>query len=183
MTTADQPHRIEEGQKRVRVYLGGEVVADTTRPRLVWEVPHYPQYYFPIDDVRTDLLVAMGDTKTSPTLGAARLFTVKAGGKEATAAAWRYEDAPMAEVRDLVRFDWASMDAWFEEDEEVFVLPATRTGGSTSSPRRGSAGRARRRHSRRVVEPQAAVRDRPARRATTCRSPTSASTCWCRRTP
>jgi hypothetical protein len=28
--------RVETGLKRVRAYLGGEVVADTTRPLLVW---------------------------------------------------------------------------------------------------------------------------------------------------
>jgi uncharacterized protein (DUF427 family) len=28
--------RIEPGAKRVRAYLGGEVVADTARPVLVW---------------------------------------------------------------------------------------------------------------------------------------------------
>src|SRR6266508_443933 len=123
MPTTDTQHRIEHSTKRVRVYLGGEVVADTTRPRLVWEVPYYPQYYFPVDDVRTDLLVATGEVKTSPTLGDGRLFTVKAGGKEAAGAAWRYDDSPVGEVRDLVRFDWESMDAWFEEDEEVFVHP------------------------------------------------------------
>ena len=32
--------RVEEGRKRVRAYLGGALVADTTRPRLVWEVPY-----------------------------------------------------------------------------------------------------------------------------------------------
>ena len=34
--------RIETGAKRVRAYLGGELVADTTRPSLVWEIPYYP---------------------------------------------------------------------------------------------------------------------------------------------
>ena len=48
--------RVEDGPKRVRAYLGGEVIADTTRPKLVWEVPYYPAYYFPRDDVRMELL-------------------------------------------------------------------------------------------------------------------------------
>ena len=39
--------RIEPGTKRVRAYLDGEVVADSARPVLVWEVPYYPTYYFP----------------------------------------------------------------------------------------------------------------------------------------
>jgi uncharacterized protein (DUF427 family) len=41
-------------------------VADTTQPRLVWEVPYYPAYYFPIADVRTDLLVATATVTHSP---------------------------------------------------------------------------------------------------------------------
>ena len=31
---------MQHGLKRVRAYLGGEVVADTAHPRLVWEVPY-----------------------------------------------------------------------------------------------------------------------------------------------
>jgi uncharacterized protein (DUF427 family) len=123
MASTELSHRIEPSDKRIRVYLGGQVVADTTRARLVWEVPYYPQYYFPIDDVRRDALLETGQVKSSPTLGDARRYTVKAGGKEVVGAAWRYDQSPVAAVRDLVRFDWASMDAWFEEDEEVFVHP------------------------------------------------------------
>ena len=52
--------RIEPGAKRVRTYLGGELVADTIHPLLVWEVPYYPTYYFPAADVRTELLTADG---------------------------------------------------------------------------------------------------------------------------
>jgi uncharacterized protein (DUF427 family) len=120
---ANEPHRIEQSAKRVRVYLGGEVVADSTRPQLVWEVPYYPQYYFPVDDVRAETLIPTGELKTSPTLGDARRYTVKAGNKEAPGAAWRYHESPIDRVRDFIRFDWESMDAWFEEDEEVFVHP------------------------------------------------------------
>jgi uncharacterized protein (DUF427 family) len=115
--------RIETGAKRVRAYLGGEPVADTTRPVLVWEVPYYPAYYFPLADVRTELLEADGGGVHSPSRGDARTFTVRAGGKEAPGAALRYEDSPVEELRDLIRLDWKSMDAWFEEDEEVFTHP------------------------------------------------------------
>jgi hypothetical protein len=58
--------RVEQGAKRVRAYLGGELVADTIRPRLVWEVPYYPAYYVPLADVRTDLLVATATVTHSP---------------------------------------------------------------------------------------------------------------------
>jgi len=61
--------RVEQGAKRVRAYLGGEVVADSIRPRLVWEVPYYPTYYFPVEDVRAELLVPTATVTHSPSRG------------------------------------------------------------------------------------------------------------------
>jgi uncharacterized protein (DUF427 family) len=116
--------RVEHGEKRLRAYLGGEVVADTSRPLLVWEAPYYPTYYFPVSDMRVALLDADdGATAHSPSRGEGRLLTVRAGGKEARGAALRYEDSPIVELREAIRLDWAAMDAWFEEDEEVFTHP------------------------------------------------------------
>jgi uncharacterized protein (DUF427 family) len=115
--------RVEPGAKRVRVYVGGVAIADTVKPFYVWEVPYYPAYYFPRADVRTDLLVPTSTTKHSPSRGEASYFTVKAGDQERVDAAWQYESSPIEELRDLVRFDWKSMDGWFEEDEEVYVHP------------------------------------------------------------
>jgi uncharacterized protein (DUF427 family) len=114
--------RLEPGAKRVRALLGGEVVADTARPMLVWEVPYYPTYYVPLADVRADL-EADGGTVHSPSRGDGRTFAVRAGAREAVGAALRYEHSPIEELCDLVRLDWHSMDAWFEEDEEVFTHP------------------------------------------------------------
>ena len=113
--------RVEPGQKRIRAYLGGELVADTIRPALVWEVPYYPTYYFPAGDVRTELLEQDGELAHSPSRGDARVFTVAAGRERATGAALRYEDSPIEELRELIRIDWGAMDSWFEEDEEVFT--------------------------------------------------------------
>jgi uncharacterized protein (DUF427 family) len=115
--------RVERGAKRVRAYLGGGAVADTMRPLLVWEGPNYPAYYFPVEDVRTELLEPDGDVLHSPSRGDGRTFTVKAGGREVPGAALRYEESPIGELRDAIRLDWDSMDAWFEEDEEVFTHP------------------------------------------------------------
>ena len=46
-----------------------------------------------------------------------------AGRRTAPGAAVRYEQSPIPELRDLVRFDWDAMDHWFEEDEEVYTHP------------------------------------------------------------
>jgi uncharacterized protein (DUF427 family) len=113
--------KIEASAKRVRTYLGGEAVADTIRPLLVWEAPYYPTYYFPAADVRAELLKPDGGAKHSPRLGDARTFTVSTAAKQAPEAALRYEDSPVEQLREMVRFEWSAMDAWFEEDEEVFT--------------------------------------------------------------
>ncbi|GAA2132890.1 DUF427 domain-containing protein [Kitasatospora kazusensis] len=122
-TTSTRVTRIEPGAKRVRAFLGGQAVVDTLRPVLVWENPHYPAYYVPVADVRTELLTDTGRTRHWPSRGDAKLFTVTTGDRTAVDAAWRFEDSPVEELRGLVRFDWDAMDAWFEEDEEVYTHP------------------------------------------------------------
>jgi uncharacterized protein (DUF427 family) len=114
--------RVEPSAKRVRVYLGGELVADTTRPLLVWEVPYYPTYYLPAADVTAEL-VPTGTADHSPSRGDGEVLTVRTSGHEAVGAALRYPDSPLDELRDHVRLDWAAMDAWFEEDEQVYTHP------------------------------------------------------------
>ncbi len=114
--------RVEPGLKRVRAFVGGEVVVDTTAPLLVWENPNYPAYYLPRADV-TATLIPTETTTHSPSRGDTVHYTVKAGGKELVDAAWQYPDSPLEEIRDHVRFDWQALDAWFEEDEEVYVHP------------------------------------------------------------
>jgi uncharacterized protein (DUF427 family) len=114
--------KVEQGAKRVRAYLGGELVADTTRPFLVWEWPYYPTYYIPVGDVRAEL-TATGKTEHSPSRGDAEVYDVTVGSTTADAAALIYPDSPLEALRDLVRLDWNSMTDWFEEDELVYTHP------------------------------------------------------------
>lgn len=113
--------RIEPCHKRVRAFFAGQVVADTVSPMLVWEVPYYPTYYIPASDVGTGLLTSTGRTRQSGRLGDAELYTVRVGGREAVDAASRYPASPIEALRELVRLDWKAMDAWFEEDEQVYT--------------------------------------------------------------
>ncbi|SES67516.1 DUF427 domain-containing protein [Nonomuraea wenchangensis] len=115
--------RVERTAKRVRAYLGGRAVADTTAALLVWEVPYYPTYYFPLADVEESALKATGATTHSPSRGEGVVHTVTSGAAEAPDAALTYPDSPLEEIRGHVRFEWDAMDAWFEEDEEVYVHP------------------------------------------------------------
>ena len=88
--------RTEDGAKRVRAFLGGRAVADSRHPKLAWEIPWYPAYWLPEGDV--DLAAVPGAAVRRPPAG----------------------EEPLA---GHVHLAWEAMDAWFEEDEEVYVHP------------------------------------------------------------
>jgi len=123
MKRAQTAVKVEHGKKRVRAYLNGVPVVDTIRPLLVWEHPHYPAYYLPAADFVDGALEPTGETVHSPSRGAAGRYTVRAGDAAAEGVALRYDDSPVPELNGHVRLEWEAMEAWFEEDEEVFVHP------------------------------------------------------------
>ena len=114
--------KLETSAKRVRAYKAGRLVADSSRPTLVWEVPYYPTYYLPVADVRAKL-EATGAVDHSPSRGDATLHDVVLDEVVLKGAAARYLDSPIPELRDLVRLDFAAMDEWLEEDEPIYVHP------------------------------------------------------------
>ncbi len=124
MTEATSRGRVKvvQGHKRVRVYLGSELVADTIAPLLVWEKPYYPTYYLPGGDVRAKL-IPTGATEHSPSRGDAEVLDVVAGGATAAGAGRRYPESPIPELREAVRLEWGAMDEWLEEDEPVYTHP------------------------------------------------------------
>ena len=113
---------VEPAPRRLRAFLGGRAVLDTTRAHYVWEWPAYPQYYVPRSDVDPALLADEGVLDRRPT-GPARRHALRVGATVRPAAAWVHEAGTLAEgaLGELVRFDWAALDAWFEEDEQVFL--------------------------------------------------------------
>ena len=130
MSTAqdDRPYRAasklrtERSPKRIRAELGGRVALDTTRALLVWEQPHYPTYFVPADDVLAELHDT-GDTVPAPDGTPGRAHDLRLGDAVAMGAALTFPEAHDPALLAQVRVAWAAMDAWFEEDEEVFVHP------------------------------------------------------------
>ena len=115
-------NHVEPVPRRIRAYLGGRKVVDTTRARYVWEWPAYPQYYIPLADVRHDLLVPEGRTQQTGR-GVAEPQGLQAGELHRPHGARLLTSSPIGGLTGTVRFDWAALDAWFEEDEQVFVHP------------------------------------------------------------
>jgi uncharacterized protein (DUF427 family) len=114
--------RVERGAKRVRGYAGGAVVFDTAHPLLVWEVPSYPAYYIPVADVRATL-EPTGHVERSPSRGVAEMQDLVTPRGRVRAAAWRYANSPLEDLRDAIRFRWDALDEWLEEDQPVYGHP------------------------------------------------------------
>jgi len=116
------PSRVEPVPRRIRAFLGGERVVDTTAALYVWEWDFYPQYYIPVADVRAGVLVPEGRTQQSER-GTVEIHGVQVGEQYRSRAAKVLAESPIEGLSATVRFDWGALDSWFEEEEEVFVHP------------------------------------------------------------
>jgi uncharacterized protein (DUF427 family) len=115
-------NHVEPAPRRVRGYLGGEAVFDTTRALYVWEWPNYPQYFLPLVDVAEGALVDEQHTRHTKQ-GVAQMHGLNTGGQTRGGAARVFTHPSVDRLVDTVRFEWAALDQWFEEDEQVFVHP------------------------------------------------------------
>lgn len=112
---------VEPVPRRIRAFLSNEVVFDTTAAWYVWEWPYYPQYYLPLADVRRDLLILEGSHHSSR--GPVEVYGLRVKDAHRPHAARLLTDSSVDGLSGTVRFEWAALDAWFEEDERVFVHP------------------------------------------------------------
>jgi uncharacterized protein (DUF427 family) len=87
----DHPIMITPTSHRVRVVLGGFIVAETTNALTLEEAALPPMQYIPREDVQMDLLERTDHTIHSPYKGDATFYTVTAGGLVRENAAWSYE--------------------------------------------------------------------------------------------
>ncbi|MHA7648453.1 DUF427 domain-containing protein [Mycobacterium sp. ML4] len=113
--------RIEPAPRRVRGYLGAELVFDTTGARYVWEFPYYPAYYVPLTDVRSRFLNDDNHPQRVQ-LGPSRLHSLVGAGQTHPSAARVFDAEGDSPVAGLVRFEWDPL-RWFEEDEQIYGHP------------------------------------------------------------
>jgi uncharacterized protein (DUF427 family) len=104
----DPFHRIDvwETSRHVRVLVGGEVVAESTRAKLLFEAALPPRYYLPLDDVRRELLEPSDTTTVCAYKGTASYWHVRVGDELEDDLVWTYSEPAhdAVPVRDLVCF-------------------------------------------------------------------------------
>jgi uncharacterized protein (DUF427 family) len=112
----DPFHRVDVRQsaRPLRIELGGEVVAETTQARLLFETQLPTRFYIPREDIRSDLLPS--DRRTyCPYKGGASYWSLDAGGRRREDIAWSYEQP----LPDAVAI--ATLVAFWDERVDVFL--------------------------------------------------------------
>jgi uncharacterized protein (DUF427 family) len=127
-----RPPAVAPCERRVRVEIGGEVLAQSTSALRVLETSHPPTVYVPADDVRVDLLAP---SQARPTWcefkGVARYLDAIVAGTPVAAVGWTYPDpSPGYEaLRDHIAFFPGRVDAAWMGDELVSAQASDFYGG------------------------------------------------------
>jgi len=87
-----RPPRVDAVPERIRVIVGGIVVADSVSALRVVETASPPAYYVPPSDVRTDLLSVSRTTTVCEWKGAATYWTLRMGARVLPDVAWLVPD-------------------------------------------------------------------------------------------
>ena len=141
-----RPPRVEDTEKRIRIIFNGELIVDTSRAKRILETSHPPNYYLPVEDIRTEYLKPSDRTTYCEWKGWANYYTVQVGDRTAQNAAWYYPDptSTYGELKGYVGFYPGPMDVCYVDDEEVRSQPGTFYAGWITSdivgPFKGEAG-------------------------------------------
>ncbi|MBM1173979.1 DUF427 domain-containing protein [Microvirga arabica] len=109
----DHPITITQNPNRIRVMLGGFIVAETTQALTLREANYPPVQYIPREDVHMDLLDSTDHHTHCPYKGEASYFTVNGGGLVRENAAWSYEQPfpSVATIKEHLAFYPNKVDA------------------------------------------------------------------------
>jgi uncharacterized protein (DUF427 family) len=98
---------------RIRVTLGGLVIAETARALTMKEASYPPVHYIPRADVKMDLLERTQHSSHCPYKGEAAYYSIGAGGRKAANAVWTYEKPfpAVSQIESLLAFYPDRVDA------------------------------------------------------------------------
>jgi uncharacterized protein (DUF427 family) len=112
----DPYHRVDVRQtsRPVRIEIGGDVVAETTHARLLFETQLPTRFYLPREDVAVELHPSDRQSYC-PYKGRASYWSVDAGGRRRPDIAWSYEQ-PLPDLPQV-----AGLVAFWDERVDVFL--------------------------------------------------------------
>jgi uncharacterized protein (DUF427 family) len=113
----DPYHRVDvlNSSRHVQVRVGGVLVAESRRPRLLFETGLPVRYYLPKLDVRPELLVPSATRTRCPYKGEAVYWSVRAGAELLEDIVWSYP-APIPEAPKI-----ENLLAFYNEKTDITV--------------------------------------------------------------
>ena len=105
---------VMESSRHIKVVINGEAVAETRRPRLLFETGMPIRYYIPKADVRLELLGPSDKLTRCPYKGEAHYYTIQAGNKLHEGLVWSYRH-PIPECPKI-----AGMLCFFNEKVDIY---------------------------------------------------------------
>ena len=116
---------ILQSSRHIKVVVDGNAVADSKRPRLLFETGLPTRYYMPQPDARMDLLERSDAVSRCPYKGEANLYSIKIGDKLHEGLAWiyRYPTAECAKIQGLVGFLNEKVDIY--DGDKLLQRPKT----------------------------------------------------------
>ena len=141
-----RPPRVEPSTRRIRVIVGGIVLAESERAQRVLETSHPPCWYIPAEDVRMDLLVRTERRTICEFKGEASYYRLAAAPGGRGDLAWSYLDPRpgLAAIRGHLAFYAGRVDEAWVDDERVQPQEGDFYGGwitsDVSGPFKGGSG-------------------------------------------
>lgn len=102
----DHPITVVPNPKKVRVSVGGTVIAETSHALTLREAAYPAVQYVPRADANMSLLTKTAHSTYCPYKGDAGYFTINAGGKMLENAIWTYEQPydAVKQIKDHLAF-------------------------------------------------------------------------------
>jgi len=116
---------VHDVAKHIRGELAGVTIVDSDRTVALHETALLPQWYFPLVDIRSGVLVESEHQTHCPFKGDARYWDLRVGDTIVRDAVWNYPN-PLPGAPDLAGlagFYLDRLDAWYEEDEPILGHP------------------------------------------------------------
>lgn len=143
--------KIVDTDKRVRGVLNSQWIFDTTRAKLVWELPYFPHYWIP-----KDAFLPTVTFREDSAISGIRSSTSKLEVNGKVIDTLLVPDSLNTELVGYVKIEFKDLDAWYEETQPVLyhpkdpfhrvdILPAGRhvkvdIGGKTIADTQGEGG-------------------------------------------
>lgn len=109
--------------KRVRGYLNRQLLFDTTSALLVWEHQYFPQYWIPRADFTKQAVFEKDKPISGIESSTYSLGTKDEGEEKKSVPALVVPESFNHELKGLVKVEFKSLDAWYEELAEVLFHP------------------------------------------------------------